>query len=159
LTVETGRMSKSDAIMKQKHSVNFLIGLTIGGLLALLFWYWQKSTSAEDGALKLLDRLAETEKRVRLLKTEIASGHPPAPTQASSPPVQTAPAAAAAAEHAAAPEAEDLTGIKGIGPVFQQRLHENGVRTIAAVRLLTAARLAEILQIAESRAERILTAA
>ena len=46
------------------------LGLFVGGLLGLLFWYYQKSTSAEDGALLLLDRLAAAEARIRQLEAE-----------------------------------------------------------------------------------------
>lgn len=46
------------------------LGLMFGGLLGLLFWYYQKSTSAEDGALVLLDRLAAAEARIRQLEAE-----------------------------------------------------------------------------------------
>ncbi|MEJ2751095.1 MAG: hypothetical protein P8169_00160 [Chloroflexota bacterium] len=43
----------------------FLVGLLIGGLIGSMYWYYQKSTSAEDGALQLLDRLAASDARVR----------------------------------------------------------------------------------------------
>lgn len=46
---------------------NFLNGLLLGALFGLVVWYWQKSTSAEDGALDLLDRLAASEAKVREL--------------------------------------------------------------------------------------------
>ncbi len=46
----------------------FLIGFLIAGLTALLVWYYQKSTTAEDGALDLLDRYADAEARVRELE-------------------------------------------------------------------------------------------
>ncbi len=36
----------------------FLTGFIIASLIALIVWYYQKSTSAEDGALELLDRYA-----------------------------------------------------------------------------------------------------
>ncbi len=39
--------------------------------MGLLFWYWQKSTSAEDGALVLLDRLAIAEARIRELEQQL----------------------------------------------------------------------------------------
>ena len=46
-------------------------GLFIGALLGLLFWYYQKSTSAEDGAIDLLDRLADSEAHVRRLEAQL----------------------------------------------------------------------------------------
>ena len=36
----------------------FLVGFLIASLTALIVWYYQKSTSAEEGALDLLDRYA-----------------------------------------------------------------------------------------------------
>jgi hypothetical protein len=152
--------------MKEKHSINFIIGLTIGGLLALLFWYWQKSTSAEDGALKLLDRLAETEKRARKLKDELQQGnYMPAKLSRTIPSLSTAlPQFLNKEKHSSekedhAPEPEDLTRVKGIGPVFQQRLQENGVHTLDALRLLPANKLGDLLDVSTSRAENILAAA
>lgn len=59
--------------MNAKHSPNFLVGLIIGSLLALLFWYWNKSTTAEDGALDMLDRYAASQRRVRELEAEVAA--------------------------------------------------------------------------------------
>ena len=50
----------------------FLIGFLIAGLTALLVWYYQKSTTAEDGALDLLDRYADAEARVRELEEVLA---------------------------------------------------------------------------------------
>ena len=43
----------------------FLTGLLIGTAVGLIIWYWQKSTSAEEGALAVLERLAAAEARVR----------------------------------------------------------------------------------------------
>jgi hypothetical protein len=56
-----------------KHSSNFLFGLIIGCLLVALFWYWNKSTTAEDGALALLDRFAAADRRARELEAEVAA--------------------------------------------------------------------------------------
>lgn len=50
---------------------NFLNGLLLGALFGLVVWYWQKSTSAEDGALDLLDRLAASEAKVRELAAKM----------------------------------------------------------------------------------------
>ena len=46
----------------------FFTGLLIGTAVGLIIWYWQKSTSAEEGALAVLDRLAAAEARVRDLE-------------------------------------------------------------------------------------------
>lgn len=59
--------------MLNKHP-NFLVGFTIGTLLALLFWYWNKATSSENGALDLLNRYAEAQARVRELEEQQTSG-------------------------------------------------------------------------------------
>jgi hypothetical protein len=59
--------------MKDKKFSNFLSGLGFGVLVAVLIWYWQKSTSAENGALTLLDRLAAAEARIRDLGAELAA--------------------------------------------------------------------------------------
>ena len=54
----------------------FLIGFLIAGLTALIVWYYQKSTTAEDGALDLLDRYADAEARVRELEEALAEAKP-----------------------------------------------------------------------------------
>ncbi len=51
----------------------FLIGFIIASLTALIVWYYQKSTSTEDGALDLLDRFAESQARVRELEKRLAN--------------------------------------------------------------------------------------
>ncbi len=56
----------------------FLIGFLIAGLTALIVWYYQKSTTAEDGALDLLDRYADAEARVRELEEALAEARPAA---------------------------------------------------------------------------------
>jgi predicted flap endonuclease-1-like 5' DNA nuclease len=143
--------------MKQKHSFNFVIGLLIGGLVGLLFWYWQKSTSAEDGALALLDKLAATEKRVGQLKTELAQGDLvpevlrsiPLPGQAADVPSFLAKSREESASD------DDLTQVKGIGAVFNGRLQEAGVDSFAKLKALSAKNLADILQIRLGRAENL----
>lgn len=147
--------------MKQKHSFNFMIGLLIGGLVGLLFWYWQKSTSAEDGALTLLDKLAATEKRVRELKTELAQGgavpealrNIPLPGRAADIP------SFLAKDREEAARKDDLTQVKGIGAVFNGRLQQAGVDNFAKLKALSAENLADILQVQLGRAEIILAEA
>lgn len=131
--------------MRRKNFNNFVIGLTIGGLLALLFWYWQKSTSAEDGALELLDRLALAEKKLDRLRLNKAQNR----------------AVLAGSPSPAKPEkqaADDLTRIKGIGPMYAARLQEAGIHTFAQLTAVTPQDLAHILQTNEKRAADILAA-
>lgn len=54
----------------------FLIGFLIGSLIALIVWYYQKSTTAEDGALDLLNRYADSEARIRELETALGDPAP-----------------------------------------------------------------------------------
>ncbi len=143
--------------MKQKHSFNFMIGLLIGGLVGLLFWYWQKSTSAEDGALALLDKLAATEKRVRQLKTELAEGGSiPEALRTISLPDRAADVPSFLAKSHEATASDDLTQVKGIGAVFNGRLQEAGIDTFAKLKAVSAEKLADVLQIRLGRAENIL---
>ncbi|MCB9006949.1 MAG: hypothetical protein H6656_06240 [Ardenticatenaceae bacterium] len=144
--------------MKEKQSFNFMIGLLIGGLVGLLFWYWQKSTSAEDGALALLDKLAATEKRVRQLKNELAQGglKPDA--------LRTMPLPSRGAEVPSflsnkSESADDLMQVKGVGAVFNGRLQQSGIDSFAKLKALSAEKLADILQIRLGRAENILAEA
>jgi hypothetical protein len=50
----------------------FLIGFLIASLTALIVWYYQKSTSTEDGALDLLDRYAQSQARVSELEARLS---------------------------------------------------------------------------------------
>lgn len=106
-------------------SPRFLIGLLLGTLLAAAFWYWQKSTSAEDGALEVLDRLAEAEARVAALRAQEMK-----PQQTPEGP----------------PQADDLRRIEGIGPTYAARLEGAGVTTFAALAALSPERLLQITQ-------------
>lgn len=127
--------------MNRKLSTNFLIGFLISGLIWLIFWYWQKSTSAEDGVLDLLDRLALAEAKVQVAQVrlgQVQQGQQPL-TAVATP--------------------DDLTHIKGIGPVFAQRLQAASVTTFAQVAALTAGYLAELLDIGPKRAADILVEA
>lgn len=148
--------------MKEKHSFNFIIGLLIGGLLALLFWYWQKSTSAEDGALTLLDRLAATEKRVRQLKLEMASEtgeHAELRNIVLPSTMANLPPFLSNADGVADKSVDDLTEVKGIGAVFNGRLQQTGIDSFAKLKATSPANLADILHIRVGRAENILAEA
>ncbi|MCP5099854.1 MAG: hypothetical protein GY943_30225 [Chloroflexi bacterium] len=123
--------------MKDKNSYNFLIGVILGTMACLIIWYWQKSTRAEDGALDLLHRLKLAETRVRELRHSTVPQTAVSLTQV--PAVQ-----------------DDLTYIKGVGPVFAERLSAAGVQSVVHVSRLSVDRLAQILDIQPGRAERIL---
>ena len=56
---------------KLKNPWTFGIGLIFGTMMGLLFWYWYKSTSAEDGALALLDKMAAADSRIRQLESQL----------------------------------------------------------------------------------------
>lgn len=145
--------------MKEKHSFNFMIGLLIGGLVGLLFWYWQKSTSAEDGALTLLDKLAATEKRVRQLKMKLESDEAAPEVLRNIPlPSHVAEVPSFLSKEREA-ETDDLTKVKGVGAVFNGRLQEAGIQTFAKLNAVSAEKLAEILQVRLGRAENILAEA
>ena len=119
----------------------FLVGLLIGGLLGLLFWYWQKSTSAEDGALSVLDRLAASEARVRELEARLrrSAAGPVAPPDSIKTDVQSA-----AAVQKEQKTADDLQQIDGIGPTYARRLQEGGILTFADLAAAAPDRVKEI---------------
>jgi predicted flap endonuclease-1-like 5' DNA nuclease len=127
-------------IMNKKSSPNFAIGFLIGLLLCIILWYWQKSTAAEDGALDLLERYAAMEKRVRHVGERVTAAVPAINRQPEAPPF-------------------DFVPIKGIGPVFNRRLHEAGITTLAGLTALTTDALAELLDIGPGRADAILAEA
>jgi predicted flap endonuclease-1-like 5' DNA nuclease len=54
---------------------------------------------------------------------------------------------------------EDLQQVKGIGPVFDGRLRENGINAIDQLAALSAEKLADLLEIGENRAVDILAEA
>ena len=125
--------------MDEKQNSNFAVGFLIGLLLCVILWYWQKSTAAEDGALELLGRYADKEKQwreqIKEKITAVSSSLPSVPDPG--PPF-------------------DFIPIKGIGPVFNQRLHEADITTLDGLLTLSASALAELLDIGSSRAQAIL---
>jgi hypothetical protein len=123
--------------MKEKHSTNFLIGFIVGALICVIVWYWQKSTAADEGALDLLDRLAELDRKLRGGETAVSIK--------SSPVISAKP--------------DDLQQVKGIGPVFDGRLQAEGITTIAQVAAMPVEVIANLLEISENRANTILTEA
>jgi len=115
--------------VEKRRSPNFLIGLLIGGLLALLFWYWQKSTSAEDGALDVLERLGEARRRIRELEAELAAARVEMPSRSAALPTSIP---------------DNLEVINGIGPTYARRLREAGIKTFADLTNQPPERLREI---------------
>lgn len=73
-------------------------------------------------------------------------GPPPAPAMPAEPP--------AFREPPAAPDGtpDDLSEVKGIGPVYSERLTEAGITTFSALAATPLPKLAEIAGVAESRA-------
>jgi predicted flap endonuclease-1-like 5' DNA nuclease len=127
----------------------FLIGLLIGTAVGLIVWYWQKSTSAEEGALAVLDRLAAAEARVRELEGKLRLADEQ-PTVSEQPEVLSGlsdlwgldkgseearsdninaeePTTANPSDSGAA--SDDLKLINGIGPTYEGRLKEAGILT------------------------------
>lgn len=129
----------------------FLTGLLIGTAAGLIYWYWQKSTSAEEGALAVLDRLAAAEARVRELEGRLRLAQEPRITS-EQPELLSglsdlwgldAATEEIELEEAAVQEAviddstetdiagDDLRVINGIGPTYERRLKEAGIHTFA----------------------------
>lgn len=123
--------------MKEKNSTNFVIGFILGALICLVVWYWQKSTAADEGALDLLDRMAELDRKLRGGETAV--------------PVESS--------QVISSKSDALQQVKGIGPVFDGRLQVEGITTIAQVAAMPATKLADLLGISEIRAKNILTEA
>jgi len=139
--------------MKQlKNPTAFIVGLVFSFLVTVIAWYWYKSTSAEDGALDLLDRMAETEARLRRTQADLAS-------------LDELPARYISLEKNGAVQVktavspDELERVKGIGPVFAQRLNAAGIYTFAQLLEQTPGQLALILDVYEWRAEAILAEA
>lgn len=132
----------------------FVFGLVFGALVGLIAWYWYKSTSAEEGALNLLDKMAQVDARIRQLETmpqpepELVENYITLePVTSSLPPfLETV-------------DVEDLQRVKGIGPVFAGRLQAAGIDTMAALTAVSPTTLADILNISDGRAEDILAEA
>lgn len=133
--------------MKEKHSRNFLVGLIIGTLIGVAIWYWQKSTSAEDGALDLLDRLAIAERKMNQVRADLGEkvqrgGAEDTAVSSTIPVKNLAP--------------DDLTKVKGIGPAYAARLNEANIQTYEQLKKLSVIELAAKLNINETWASNIL---
>ncbi len=138
--------------MKNKNSSNFLIGLIFSLLVGAVIWYWQKSTSAEDGALALLDRLASVESKLRELREDLRNRRSE-DSRIEVPEVT----AAIKVENPVVPD--ELQQVRGVGPVFESRLIREGIFLIYQLAKLDATQLAQILDVNENRAENILAEA
>jgi predicted flap endonuclease-1-like 5' DNA nuclease len=135
----------------------FLVGLLIGGLLGLIFWYWQKSTSAEDGALSVLDRLAASNARIRDLESRLRMA---STEQAASPNLTEQIDLCAGAADGSELAAENLQEIEGIGPTYARRLQDAGIYSFADLARQTPLRLMEITAVrSESTAKSWIDAA
>ncbi len=105
----------------------FLVGLLIGGLIGSIYWYYQKSTSSEDGALQLLERLAASDARIRDLEAALRKQTPPQkPPEESESSVNSPGAPVQEA-------VDDLREIEGIGPTYARRLKAAGVSSFAGL--------------------------
>lgn len=146
---------------KLKEPSTFALGLIFGTLVGLLVWYWYKSTSAEDGALELLDQMKVVDNKIRhlenRLRVEAVENYITLePEDDNLPPFL-------ASEKVATPDpqtlSEDLQWVKGIGPVFAQKLQAVDIDTLAELTAVSPQRLANILEIPEGRAALILAEA
>ena len=120
-----------------KRTPKILLGILIGGMTGLIVWYWQKSTSAEEGALDLLDRMAAIEKRLRELQGKLPQRQHAGLDITDLPSRPAGPAVAP----------DDLLAINGIGPTYARRLQAAGIVTFADLAGHSADRLREIAQI------------
>lgn len=146
---------------KLKNPSTFAFGLVFGTLVGLLIWYWYKSTSAEDGALDLLDRMVSADSKIRnlefQLKAESVENYITLEPDGDNLPPFLAEEKALTAD--STETAEDLQQVKGIGSVFAGKLQSVGIDTLAELTAVSLSKLAEILGISESRAETILAEA
>lgn len=115
----------------------FFLGFLIASLVALIVWYYQKSTSAEDGALDVLNRYASSQARIRDLEEQLVAS-----TQFNS---QEQARETRSVSLPDSYQPDDLQQIKGIGPAFAQSLSEAGVTTFAQLSQLTVGELREIV--------------
>jgi predicted flap endonuclease-1-like 5' DNA nuclease len=117
----------------------FFLGFLIASLVALIIWYYQKSTSAEDGALDILDRYQKSQLRVRDLEEQLTAT-PNDRTKDANGRKDNLNATSPAEQ-----EADDLQQIPGIGPTFASRLAEDGITTYSRLSLMTADELRAIV--------------
>jgi polyhydroxyalkanoate synthase subunit PhaC len=116
--------------MKKKHRTNFLLGAALGTLVCVIIWYWQKSTAADEAAVDLLDRLAETQAKLRryaetaeFIPTKAVTGSEP-----SHPPY-------------------DWERINGIGPTYARRLRQAGIVALPDLAHASADHIREVVKL------------
>jgi len=146
---------------KLKEPSTFAFGLLFGTLAGLLVWYWYKSTSAEEGALDLLDRMVAADAKLRDLEFKqrvdaVENYITLEPNGENLPPFLDTNKAISIPEKNTP---DDLQQVKGIGPVFAQRLQDVGVESLSALTAVSPMNLAHILGISEGRASAILAEA
>ncbi len=122
--------------MGKNKGSTFFTGFVIGTLIVLLVWYWQKSTSAEDGALDLLDRYAQSEARMRELEGN--GGVTPS-------------AAVSSSRTTGAAGGDDLQAIVGIGPTYAQRFASQGITSYAQLAQLSPDKAREMVGVSMKR--------
>ncbi len=114
--------------MKEKRCLPFWWGfLSAFGLVAAIavaLWYWQKSTSADEGALDLLDELAKAQRQLAEMRQK--GGQRETAVAASA-------VMAATNSVTSSQLTDDLTRVHGIGPTYARRLREAGITTFAAL--------------------------
>lgn len=127
--------------MKKSKGFAFWFGFFIAFMVGLAVWYWQKSTSADEGALDLLDELAKAKARIRELQGSGGQKETAVPTHIDI-------AQRSTSVQALAPtQPDDLTAIRGIGPVYARRLQDAGIATFAALAAQEPEKIGQIVQI------------
>ncbi len=103
---------------------------------------------AADGVRRLLRRRKAAQSPVfqpeRGQSITITDERPPTVTARPAAPVDAPPSSANAPKPAKAATPDDLTAIKGIGPVFAKRLNEAGITTFAGLAAASADQLRQI---------------
>lgn len=123
--------------MGKNKSSTFFTGFVIGTLIVMLVWYWQKSTSAEDGALDLLDRYAESQARLRKLESNGDAA--------------SSVAGSSSRMSETAGGKDDLQAIVGIGPTYAQRFASHGITSYAQLAALSPDKAREMVGVSMKR--------
>jgi predicted flap endonuclease-1-like 5' DNA nuclease len=114
------------------------MGFLIASLVAIIVWYYQKSTSAEDGALDVLDRYARSQARVRNLEHQLATLQlNPKQLAVEKPPVNR--------RKPTNKTPDDFRKINGIGPGYARRLEEAGITSFDQLASTSAEDLRQIV--------------
>lgn len=127
--------------MKKSKGFAFWFGFLVAFVVGMAVWYWQKSTSADEGALDLLDELAKAKARIRELQRSGGQKETAVPTH-----IDIAQRSTGVQAHAPT-QPDDLTAIRGIGPVYARRLQNAGIATFAALAAQEPEKIGQIVQI------------